>query len=67
MRVPRLAWWIFFIGLVPFMFATDPLRASLGDWLSFAVAIAYLVLLRLTAELIERKYRPTDTESGRDT
>jgi hypothetical protein len=38
-------------------FGSDWLRASLGDWLSFAVVIGYLFLLRVVAETIELKLR----------
>jgi hypothetical protein len=42
---------------VPLAFAIPFLRSSLGDWLSFGVAIGYLAALRLLGELIERKVR----------
>ena len=57
MTAPRVAWWIFLAGLVPLAFATQSLRAFLGDWLSFGLAIIYLILLRVGGELLERKLR----------
>lgn len=57
MNAPRIAWWIFIVGLIPLAFVTRPLRESLGDWLAFAIAISYLVLLRFGGEIVERRLR----------
>jgi hypothetical protein len=60
---PRLAWWIFIVGVVLLGFAYGTLKSSLEPWLFFALAIAYLVVLRLVAEVLDRKLRKR-IESG---
>ncbi|CAN7616824.1 hypothetical protein [Polaromonas sp. LjRoot131] len=39
--------WIYLIGLLPLAYWQEAVRAWLGDWLSFALAIGYLLFLRL--------------------
>jgi hypothetical protein len=67
MRPPRLAWWLFIAGLIPLAFATRPLRTALGDAMSFAAAIAYLVVLRGLAEFLERRLVSRRTEGKHET
>lgn len=55
MKAPRTAWWVYVIGLVPLALFSKPLRAALGDWWAFAAVVVYLLLLRLLAEVIERR------------
>jgi hypothetical protein len=43
----RLPFWIYLVGVLPLAYWQAALRASLGDWLSFAVVIGYLLFLRL--------------------
>lgn len=40
------------LGLIPLVLWQDALRSSLGDWLSFAMVIAYLLLLRLIGDSV---------------
>lgn len=59
MKTPRTAFWVYLAGMI-FLGALlgayeSRLRAALGDWLSFAAVIAYLILLRFMAGFIERK------------
>ena len=42
------------LGLIPLALWQDALRSALGDWLSFAVVIAYLLLLRLIGDSVMR-------------
>ena len=43
----RLPFWIYLVGMFHLGYWQAPVRAMLGDWLSFAVAVAYLLVLRL--------------------
>ena len=54
MKRPSASWIIFMLGLIPLALWQDALRSSLGDWLSFAVVIAYLLLLRLIGDSVMR-------------
>ena len=59
MKAPRTAFWIYLVGVallgVVLGMAQEQLRAMLGDWLAFAALMAYLVLLRIGAEYLERR------------
>jgi len=59
MKSRRIAFWVYLLGVsllgVVLGMAQDQLRSMLGDWLAFAAVIAYLVLLRLGAEYLERR------------
>jgi len=59
MKAPRTAFWVYLLGIMllgGLLGAYESrLRATLGDWLSFASVVAYLILLRSTAVFIERK------------
>jgi len=57
MKAPRPAWWIYIAGLIPLVLIGNKMRSSLGDLPSFAMLIGYLLLLRLVAEIVERKLR----------
>ncbi len=43
------------VSLLPIVVYEDSLRASLGDWLSFALVVGYLIVLRVIALSIESK------------
>lgn len=43
----RLPFYVYLLGLLPLGYWQGTVRALLGDWLAFAVCIAYLLLLRL--------------------
>jgi hypothetical protein len=43
----RLPFWIYLLGVFPLAYWQAAVRASLGDWLSFAVVVGYLLALRL--------------------
>lgn len=52
------------LGLIPLTLLQDALRSSLGDWLSFAAVIAYLLLLRLIGDSVMRAVqRRTEKDS----
>jgi NhaP-type Na+/H+ or K+/H+ antiporter len=50
----RLSFWIYLAGLLPLAIWAPSARVLLGDWLSFAAAIAYLLVLRLVGVLAAR-------------
>ena len=58
MKAPRPALWVYLLGVallgLVLGLAQDQLRSMLGDWLAFAAVVAYLFLLRLLAEYLER-------------
>jgi hypothetical protein len=43
----RLPFLIYLVGVFPLAYWQAPVRAALGDWLSFALVVAYLLDLRL--------------------
>jgi len=43
----RLPFWIYLAGIFPLAYWQDSVRALLGDWLSFAAVIGYLLFPRL--------------------
>lgn len=43
----RIPFWIYLAGAFPLAYWQDSVRALLGDWLSFAAGIGYLLFLRL--------------------
>jgi len=43
----RWPFWIYLFGLLPLAYWQGAMRAWLGDWLSFAAVIGYLLFLRL--------------------
>jgi len=55
MRTSRTAWWLYVVGLVPLALFERPLRTALGNWWAFGAAITYLLVLRVAAEMIERR------------
>jgi putative Mn2+ efflux pump MntP len=59
MKLPRTAFWVYLLGVMllgAFLGAFESrFRAALGDWLSFALVITYLIGLRVMGEFIERK------------
>ena len=64
MKRPSASWIIFMLGLIPLALWQDALRSALGDWLSFAVVIAYLLLLRLIGDSVMRAaQRRTEKDS----
>lgn len=50
----RLSFWIYLAGLLPLAIWAPSARVLLGDWLSFAAVIAYLLGLRLVGVLAAR-------------
>jgi hypothetical protein len=64
MKRPSVSWIIFMLGLIPLALWQNALRSSLGDWLSFAAVIAYLLLLRLIGDSVMRAVqRRTEKDS----
>jgi hypothetical protein len=64
MKRPGVSWIIFLLGLIPLALWQDALRSSLGDWLSFAVLVVYLLLLRLIGDGVMRALqRRTERDS----
>ncbi|MFS2036308.1 hypothetical protein ACEN8I_19960 [Polaromonas sp. CT11-55] len=66
----RLSFWIYLAGLLPLAIWGPPARALLGDWTSFAAAIAYLAALRLVGAfaarwLESRKYKAIEQHNRR--
>lgn len=43
----RLPFWIYLVGMFPLGYWQQAVRSELGDWLSFAVVVGYLLVLRL--------------------
>jgi hypothetical protein len=62
MRAPRAAFWVYLAGVMLLGGVLgayeQPFRAALGDWLSFAAVIFYLLLLRYIGTVVERRSRP---------
>ncbi len=54
MKLPRVAVWVYLAGMIPMgMFYEQVKLASGGTWRFILVALAYLLALRLLAELLE--------------
>ena len=55
--MPSVEWRVFALGLIPFAAAYHPLKRALADqqWLVVAIAMVYLVLLRLFATWMQRR------------
>ena len=50
----RLPFWIYLAGIFPLAYWQQPVRVMLGDWLSFALVVGYLLVLRLLGLLAVR-------------
>jgi hypothetical protein len=50
----RLSFWIYLVGILPLAVWAPSARVLLGDWTSFAAAIAYLLVLRLVGAFAAR-------------
>jgi len=48
--------WIYLFGLLPLAYWQGAMRAWLGDWLSFAAVVGYLLFLRLVGFWAVRHY-----------
>ncbi len=54
MKPPRIAVWVYLAGMIPLgMFYEQVKLATGGTWRFILVALAYLLALRLLAELLE--------------
>jgi len=61
MKIPRISFWVYLGGVallgVVLGVWEGQLRSNFGDWTAFAAVIAYLLLLRVVAERMQRKRR----------
>ena len=62
----RIPFIVYLVGVFVLSTVQGPLRRALGDWLAFAVVIAYLFLLRFIGSslvlLVERRQRKSIIE-----
>ena len=55
MKLPRIAVWVYLLGMIPMGIYYDQVKAETGSgWRFVLVAVAYLLALRLLSEIVER-------------
>ena len=64
-KLPRIAVWVYLAGMVPMGLFYEQVKVATGDtWRFVLVAVAYLLVLRLIAELLEYATKLVRKSSG---